>query len=356
MIVIGGGPAGAAAAIVCAAARLRVALITRPRSTEFVPGETLHPGIEPLLERLGIAECLRGTDFLRDEGHWVTWNGPRTLVRFGADADGAWRGFHAWRPRFDALLLQRARDAGVAVREGEAVQRVLHRGARVYGVETVNEALEASITIDASGARQVVARQLDLRVQYASRPLIAWYGWARSTHRYTRPLPELVADADGWTWTAQVRPGIHQWTRLRLDDWRPAPTWVPPQLAEAEPCGPVRGADVTWRLVTPSAGVGYFLTGDAALVLDPTSSHGVLRAIMSGMMAAQLAMARLIHRRSQAEVARTYASWLTSWFRHDVDRMAAAYDAAGLSVACAGTGARMPEEEKTGDPAAVLEA
>jgi flavin-dependent dehydrogenase len=45
---------------------------------------------------------------------------------------------------------------------------------------------------------------------------------------------------------------------------------------------------VTWRLANNAAGPGYFLASDAALVLDRTSSCGVLCALMSGKMAAHL--------------------------------------------------------------------
>ncbi|MBA4535538.1 hypothetical protein H1196_23700 [Brevibacillus halotolerans] len=49
------------------------------------------------------------------------------------------------------------------------------------------------------------------------------------------------------------------------------------------------GADMTWRVITQLGGPGgYFLIGDAATVLDPASSHGVLKAVMSGMMAGNL--------------------------------------------------------------------
>jgi hypothetical protein len=58
--------------------------------------------------------------------------------------------------------------------------------------------------------------------------------------------------------------------------------------------GRPRGADVTWRLSDAAAGLGWFIVGDAAAVLDPSCSHGVLKAIMSGMMAGHLAAGVLV--------------------------------------------------------------
>lgn len=85
--------------------------------------------------------------------------------------------------------------------------------------------------------------------------------------------------------------------------------------------GPVRAADVTWRMAERVAGEGYFLVGDAAAVLDPASSHGVLRAIMSGMMAGHLASQVVRDEISDSFAVDHYQKWLTNWFRHDLNSM-----------------------------------
>src|SRR5262245_43905623 len=103
VIVVGGGPAGAAAAITARNAGLRVTLIERDAEPRLRPGEALHPGIEPLLARLGVLDAVLAADFLRHEGYWVTWGAEEShFVAFGSDASGLWRGFQAWRPTFDA--------------------------------------------------------------------------------------------------------------------------------------------------------------------------------------------------------------------------------------------------------------
>ena len=58
-MIAGGGPAGAATAIACVQRGLRVHLFEQ---TGFSgPGETLHPGIEPLLWQLGLADRFQAT-------------------------------------------------------------------------------------------------------------------------------------------------------------------------------------------------------------------------------------------------------------------------------------------------------
>jgi flavin-dependent dehydrogenase len=87
---------------------------------------------------------------------------------------------------------------------------------------------------------------------------------------------------------------------------------------------------VTWRLASRTAGQGWFLCGDAASVLDPSSSHGVLRALMSGMLAAHYATGVLKGAAEAGEVAAVYDRWMRQWFSHDATRMAGTYREAGL--------------------------
>jgi flavin-dependent dehydrogenase len=82
---------------------------------------------------------------------------------------------------------------------------------------------------------------------------------------------------------------------------------------------------VTWRLASNAAGLGYFLAGDAALVLDPASSHGVLRALMSGMMAAHLCTQVCRDGLAEESAAAAYASWVHAWFEHDAEKLGGIY-------------------------------
>jgi flavin-dependent dehydrogenase len=96
-------------------------------------------------------------------------------------------------------------------------------------------------------------------------------------------------------------------------------------LQGLEARGQVRAADVTWRLAKPSAGSGYFLVGDAASVLDPASSHGILKAIMSGMMAAHLISQTVEQQIDEASAAEAYNRWMQDWFERDTKRLKEMY-------------------------------
>jgi flavin-dependent dehydrogenase len=329
VVVIGGGPAGSAAATACATRGLGVVLCEREPPGGDRPGETLHPGIEPLLGQLGIADRLASVVGARHTGIWIEWGGSRRFQAFGGDAGGPWRGFQVWRADFDRLLLLRARETGAAVRQPCAVTGVQMRDGEPHIVTTEGGPIATRMVIDATGMTRFLARALGLVSSARSPRLIARYGYARGECRLRDEAPALVGDASGWTWTAMVRPRTYQWTRVSFAA-RIASDWVPEELRGLPHLTRARGADVTWRLATQVAGAGWFSVGDAAATLDPTSSRGVLKAIMSGMMAAHLVAAVLTDKAPADEAASAYHDWLTGWFSTDAAHMVRFYRDLGV--------------------------
>lgn len=326
VVVIGGGPGGCAAAIQCANAGLDVTLVEREPFPRAHPGETLHPGVEPLLEQLGVLESVRAAGFLRHEGNWVKWAGTSRFESFGADEHGCWRGYQAWRADFDTILLNRARELGVRIMQPCRADKALLDGPRVCGVRTSAGDITATFVIDAAGDRHWLAGQLDLQLGSRSPKLIARYGYVSGACPERDEAPAVVADSNGWTWTARVKPNIYQWTRLSLFGATCAQSsqGPPAEFARLESCGRARGADVTWRAVAHPAGAGYFIVGDAATVLDPASSHGVLKALISGMMAAH-AIRQIVAHAAEHLVAAAYSRWINDWFEHDVTKLKELY-------------------------------
>jgi flavin-dependent dehydrogenase len=320
VVIVGAGPAGCATAISCARRGLRVALIERQPFPRFRPGESLHPGIEPLLQQLGVAEQLCGHAARRFKGQWVQWNGTPRFNGFGTDDSGIWQGFHLERAQLDATLLAQAASLGVEVNQPCRARRVLTQANRVIGVDTDSGCLYASCLIDASGARDWLSRQLGLTTHNCSAPLVARYGYLHGYNAAYATTAHLLADPDGWTWIAQVGDRLLHWTRLTFE--RNARSVMLPKALQSLPAmGAMRGADVTWRLTPAAAGAGYFLVGDAANRLDPASSHGVLKALMSGMQAAQAVADGLRQPAWQVPVQMHYREWLIAGFARDVAQL-----------------------------------
>ena len=277
VVVIGAGAGGTATAIHCAKAGLKVAILERQEFPRHRPGETLHPGIEPLLDRLGVGEQIRAANFLRHEGNWVNWGEERGFIPFGSDKRGIWRGFQAPRSDFDAILLDRVRELGVEIKQPCRALGLLQEQGRVIGVNTSQGEIQASFVVDATGSFHWLARQLKLEIQKLSPPLIAYYGYVEGYCPERNDTPAIVADKQGWTWTARVRPHLYQWTRLPLDGKQLDRDWCPKEFSGLAPKGKILKEDVTWRAISKPSGNGYFAVGDAAFVLDPASSHGVLK-------------------------------------------------------------------------------
>lgn len=317
-MIVGGGPAGTAAALWCAHRELRVILLERERFPRHRPGETLPPAAEVLFDQLGVGTAIARADFHRHTGTWVEWNAARRFDGFGVDDAGPWGGFQAPREKLDQMLLDAASAAGVEIRQPARALKPVTENGNVVGIETAHTRIVASWVVDATGGQHWLARQLGIPRRFCSPRLIAHYGYARGHRLPHDGAPEIVADETGWTWTAKIADDHYTWTRLSFVRADPKRDQPPPTFSTLTPIGPSRGADVTWRMVERPAGPGYLCAGDAAAVLDPASSHGVLKALMSGMMAGHVIAEHRTGNASRVAAIRTYAAWIKGQFEADV--------------------------------------
>jgi flavin-dependent dehydrogenase len=327
VVILGAGPAGTATAICCARAGLRVAVLERESFPRHAPGESLHPGVQPLLRLLGVEDRVLAAGFVRYRGIVVEWGAPEFVREFGADADGPWLGFQACRAEFDAILLERARSLGTAVLQpARATAAILGPDAAVQGIKTSDAPISAAFTVDATGRWRTLSRWLGIDWHQRGPNRYAWFGYAEGDCPARHDYPAIRADSEGWTWVARVGQSIYQWTRINFDGSRPPDDWLPLELSGLKPIGLQGGQDVTWRIASCLSGPGYFLAGDAAATLDPASSHGVLKALMSGILIGHL-IERLFARRIEVLAAVShYNRVVADWFRNDLDELTTIYD------------------------------
>jgi flavin-dependent dehydrogenase len=322
--IIGAGPAGTAAAIRCCQAGLRVLIIEREAFPRYRPGESLHPGAEPILRSLGVMSEITALAHIRYSGHWFFNRNSCNFIPFGGDNGGRWLGFQVWRADLDRVLLNKAIEAGCTVWQPCRAHRPLLEHNKVVGVATEKGAVSTRFLIDASGACHWLARHLDLRFAHTSPRLIVEYGY-QTTSQQSSSLddPILWVGSRSWRWEARVKDNLYHWCRLMPSSpsFDESSSIKGPAFAQA---ASARRADMTWRLVPAAAGAGYFIVGDAAVVMDPSSSHGVLRAMMSGMCAAQSVTA-LGECGNARDVAFAYRKWLTSWFQADTSALYQTY-------------------------------
>jgi flavin-dependent dehydrogenase len=325
VVVVGGGPAGSAAAIWSASCGLRTYLIERSRFPRHRPGETLHPGAESILKQLGVEAQVAAASAIRHESIRIDWAGSRSNRAFGSDASGQWRGYQIGRDLLDTILIERARELGVTVLRDSSAAKPVFENERVSGVHVAESTIAGRFVVDATGQAAWLKRNLNLQYLIASPPLHAFYGYHDGDLGSSGLSPSITGDAQGWTWMAQIAPGRIQWTRVSLSgekDMRSPPSHlVDSQFHDRG----TRGANVTWRCISTPAGRGYFVVGDAATVLDPASSKGVLRALMSGMMASHTIKQIFSSAIDECQARKEYGEWLATSFVSDVRQLSAFY-------------------------------
>jgi len=256
-------------------------------------GESLSPGVLPLLETTGARQSIESTGFERVRNVHVTWeDGPQVRE------DPREQGLLVDRGKFDQLLLQRAGELGVRVHQPARVlgfQREGERSRVEIEVEGAVEQLYVDFVADASG-REAVSRPARQQVGCST---VALYAYWRGPN--LPPEPRIEAGTDAWSWGVPLPDGSYN-TLIFVDvnHFRSAPPATLTErfldllaksglmrgLSDAHLDGSVRVTDATPWLDPASVTLSNIRIGEAALAIDPISSSGVQNAIQSALAAA----------------------------------------------------------------------
>ena len=270
VVVLGAGPAGAAAAIGLRRLGHSVAILGRPR-----PAVTEGLGARSI-ERLRAAGLPLAAAAAGDTGPRIgIWAGVRSPRGGESLVD---------RTLFDRALAQDLADAGVSIVHQTA--RLVKQNEAGWWIAAEGTAFSCRALIDARGRRAHGVERNGPR-------LIAW------SERWRGGAPAavgsaVVALADGWCWLAKDANGGLQ--RQFVCAARPRPTVaqlrerfeaaaaVIPEL-DFSPRGatpaPLRATAAAMRCACAAPACGYVRIGDAALALDPLSGHGIYEALGS---------------------------------------------------------------------------
>jgi geranylgeranyl reductase family protein len=378
VLVVGGGPAGAATATWAARAGLSVLLVERSRFPRHKAcAEYLSPEAARDLDELGVleevesagAERLLGFRIVSDDGGSVTG-------RF-AEA-GRWTPYRRYglalpRATLDAIVLGAAERAGVEVRQGVALEALVVedgvvRGARLRGPEGRRE-VAARAVVGADGLNSLVARSLGLARRGRPRRLalvahlmgVEGAGEVGEMFASRGRYVGLAPIGEGRVNVAAVVPAAEAGAIARNRDaalWRELESY--PELARR-----TAGARIIRRVMVAGPFArrarrvthpGALLVGDAADFFDPFTGEGIFAALRGGRLAAEALFQALARGAATREALRPYQrarrrAFLDKWvlervvalgatrpalLRRFTSRLARRSDVANLWVGAAG--------------------
>jgi len=212
--VAGGGPAGTSAAISLAQRGRSVVLFERETFPRFHIGESLLSTANDAFAALGIAERMDAEQFP------VKW-GARLITHDGAAGRGVNfasvaglrrpQTIHVPRAEFDRILMDRAREVGVDVREAHRVTSCdfAADGAMVGFANDAEEGrVQVRAIVDATGRQGLIARKYDLRTDEPRLANIAIYAHYSGVPLLDDDRPNdirIVACEDaGWFWLIPI--------------------------------------------------------------------------------------------------------------------------------------------------------
>jgi len=328
VVIAGGGPAGAFAALLLARAGVRVRVFERARFPRpKLCGDTLNPGALALLARhLDVAPLVAMSGGI--DGMLLT--GPGGARVRGHYAAGQ-RGRAVTRAHLDQWLIEQAVVAGAQVDEGVSVTAIAdvgsrpataRRGVRLRWRDGRTGTHETTVVIGADGRRSRLAVGLGLTRQPVRPRRWAIGAYFTGVHGLTTagemhvrhgyyigvaPLPGGMANA------CLVLPHRSGDSRLPppdrlLADRLAADAELGSRFADARPLGPsmVLGPLAVDGLAAGAPGL--LLAGDAAGFVDPMTGDGIRFALAGAELAVEVALDVLAGRRPVATAHRTLAA------------------------------------------------
>jgi flavin-dependent dehydrogenase len=313
--VAGGGPAGSSAAISLGQHGHSVVLFERDTFPRFHIGESLLSTANDAFATLGVAERIEAACFPEkwgarlfthdgQSGRYVDFTDVREVNRPQT--------YQVCRQEFDRILLDRAREVGVHVRETCNVTAceftpdaaILEVTSRVDGT---TGRVHVRALVDATGRGGLLARKFNLRTEEPRLANIAIFSHYKNVPRLEGPRPDdirLIARSDaGWFWLIPIskeltsvgvvlpkalyrrlaNSGSSEETLNRTISDTPI---VAELMREAQREWPVRVEKDFSYSASAYAGDRWILAGDAGSFLDPVFSTGVSIAMESGIEAA----------------------------------------------------------------------
>src|SRR5712692_2532220 len=216
--IIGGGPAGSVTALCLNKLGIETVLFEKLKFPRYRIGESLLPGTISILSRLGVADKIHAANFPKKRAATFIWGGDRPpwSFTFATPKTAPWVFDHAYqvtRAEFDQILLDTARERGTQVNELHEITdaEIGADGApvRLHWKNGGKQGVcDAAFVVDASGARGVLAQELNLRQWDPYYRNMAVWSYFKGGKRFKGDLEGNIFSVtfkEGWFWIIPLK-------------------------------------------------------------------------------------------------------------------------------------------------------
>lgn len=315
VIIIGGGPAGAALGGYLSKAGISNAIFEGANHPRQHVGESLVMSTIRVFKDLDFLPVMEREDFVRKYG--AAWHAPNGK-EFGApfdqiDQEGIDQvyTYHVNRSKFDMLLLKKAEELGSQLYQGVYVKKVLFEDGRACGVRVSVEGQEidvpARMVVDASGRNTILGNQLRLKKKDPLFDQYAVHAWFEDVDRGSGPSEDYIhiyflPVERGWVWQIPINEQVtsvgvvadkkvfrenftemenYFFSNLKTNPRLENAMANARQITEFIPEG-----DYSYTM-EKFVGDHWMMVGDAARFVDPIFSSGISVALYSAKFAAE---------------------------------------------------------------------
>lgn len=311
VMVIGGGPGGAATAAFLAMAGIDTVLVEKDRHPRFHIGESLLPHTLPILEELGVLDRVDKIGVFKGGAEFVNHDGTQDAV-FSFDRallKGPSHAYQVRRSEFDHLLFQRAGECGaVTLEETEASILSFEDDAalvRTVSAEGETTDWQTRFLVDASGRSTITSKLLEQKRPDPHNTSAAIFGHFRGVPRHDGVRGgniRIHLTNPGWMWQIPLRdditsigfvaPGAYLKDRTGtieqvFNQHCARHAHLSDLIAGAIRDEPLRATGNFSYRSTDATGPRHIKVGDAYGFIDPVFSTGVHLALNSAREAAQ---------------------------------------------------------------------